>query len=112
MIIILKMTRVRDISGLILRVVLSIYMEDPSLPLPTPEEVLVCNPSTTAEEVTSITHIIIARYKKWGIFPLSLLLNQERNHVLLFMRPDKCFKKERFTDVVFFNSNIMFLDLR
>ncbi len=53
------MTHVHDVSGLILRAVLSIYMEDPSLPLPTPEEVLVCNPSTTAEEVTLITHELL-----------------------------------------------------
>lgn len=35
----------------ILRSTLSFYMENTSIPLPTPEEVLVCNPSTTAEEV-------------------------------------------------------------
>ena len=35
----------------ILRTALSLYMEDEDLPLPTYEEVLVCYPSTTAEEV-------------------------------------------------------------
>ena len=38
----------------ILRATLSLYMEDSNeQPLPTPEEVLVCNPTTTAEEVLS-----------------------------------------------------------
>ena len=30
---------------------LSLYMEDKTLPVPTFEEVLICNPSTTTEEV-------------------------------------------------------------
>ena len=34
-----------------MKTVLHIYMEDPVMPLPTPEEVLLCNSSTTAEEV-------------------------------------------------------------
>ena len=35
----------------VLRTALSLYMEDSSLPLPTPEEMLICNQSTSAEEV-------------------------------------------------------------
>ena len=35
----------------VLRTALSLYMEDSSLPLPTPEEMLICNENTTAEEV-------------------------------------------------------------
>ena len=35
----------------VLRTALSLYMEDEDLPLPTLEEVLVCYPNTTAEEV-------------------------------------------------------------
>ncbi len=38
----------------ILRNTLSFYMEDNSFPLPTPEEVLVCNPNTTVEEVLTL----------------------------------------------------------
>ena len=36
----------------VLKTVLSLYMEDQTLPLPTHEEVLVCNEYTTDEEVT------------------------------------------------------------
>ena len=36
----------------VLRASLSLYMEDSSLPLPTPEEMLICNQNTTSEEVT------------------------------------------------------------
>ena len=35
----------------VLRAALSLYMEDNDLPMPTPEEILICNPYTTAEEV-------------------------------------------------------------
>ncbi|CAI8017205.1 E3 ubiquitin-protein ligase rnf213-alpha [Geodia barretti] len=35
----------------VLRAALSLYMEDSSLPLPTPEEMLICNQNTTSEEV-------------------------------------------------------------
>ena len=35
----------------VLRTVLALFMEDEALPLPTLEEVLICNPNTTAEEV-------------------------------------------------------------
>ena len=38
----------------VLRAALSLYMEDSSLPMPTPEEMLICNHNTTAEEVDSI----------------------------------------------------------
>ncbi len=87
------------ISGLILRAVLSIYMEDPFLPLPTPEEVLVCNPSTTAEEVTSITYTHIARYEeKDCVFYCSSSLSLPLNHMLLNMRPGK----KRYTDKALF----------
>ena len=36
----------------VLRTTLALYMEDASLPMPTHEEVLVCNEHTTEEEVT------------------------------------------------------------
>ena len=35
----------------VLKTTLSLYLEDPYLPMPTPEEVLICNERTTAEEV-------------------------------------------------------------
>ena len=35
----------------VLRTVLALFMEDEVLPLPSLEEVLICNPNTTAEEV-------------------------------------------------------------
>ena len=35
----------------VLRTVLALFMEDEALPLPSLEEVLICNPNTTAEEV-------------------------------------------------------------
>lgn len=38
-------------SGDVLRTVLALYIVDYDHPLPTHEEVLVCNPKTTAEEV-------------------------------------------------------------
>ena len=37
----------------VLRTALSLYMEDPTLPMPTPEEMLICNQHTTAEEVST-----------------------------------------------------------
>jgi hypothetical protein len=36
----------------VFKTVLSLYMQDKHLPMPTYEEVLICNESTTAEEVT------------------------------------------------------------
>ena len=36
----------------VLKTILSLYMEDQTLPLPTHEEVLICNEYTTDEEVT------------------------------------------------------------
>ena len=39
----------------VLRTVLALFMEDEVLPLPTLEEVLICNSTTTAEEVSSIS---------------------------------------------------------
>ena len=38
-------------SEQVLRAALSLYMEDTNLPMPTPEEMLICNLHTTAEEV-------------------------------------------------------------
>lgn len=38
----------------VLMTTLSLYVEDKSLPLPTLEEILICNPSTTSEEVRLI----------------------------------------------------------
>ena len=35
----------------VLRAALSLYMEDSDLPMPTPEEMLICNHNTTTEEV-------------------------------------------------------------
>ena len=39
----------------VLKTVLSLYMEEPSLQLPTMEEVLVCSKETTEEEVHNST---------------------------------------------------------
>ena len=50
----------------ILRTALSLYMEDEDLPLPTYEEVLVCHPNTTAEEVGQKKDSCTAKYKNWG----------------------------------------------
>ena len=38
--------------GEILKAVLSLYMRDPHLSLPSSAEVCICTPTTTAEEVT------------------------------------------------------------
>ena len=40
----------------VLRTVLALFMEDEALPLPSLEEVLICNPNTTAEEVRESSH--------------------------------------------------------
>lgn len=40
----------------VLRAALSLYMEDIDLPMPTPEEMLICNQHTTAEEVCTYIH--------------------------------------------------------
>ena len=42
-------------SDNVLKTVLSLYMEEPSLQLPTMEEVLVCSKETTEEEVHNRT---------------------------------------------------------
>ena len=42
------------VLGDILRTVLALYMEDENLPLPTLDEVLICNSTTTAEQVCKI----------------------------------------------------------
>ena len=42
---------ITKLLGDILRTVLALYMDDEDLPLPTLEEVLICNSTTTAEEV-------------------------------------------------------------
>ena len=39
---------------LVWKTVLFLYMEDPSLPLPTYEEVVVCTENTSIEEVCSV----------------------------------------------------------
>ena len=38
--------------GDVLKTVLSLYMKDPNLPLPSSAEVCICTSTTTAEEVT------------------------------------------------------------
>ena len=45
--------------GDVLRTVLTVYMENEDLPLPTLEEVLVCNQDTTTEEVNIPTYMTI-----------------------------------------------------
>ena len=42
---------ITKLLGQILRTVLALYMDDEDLPLPTLEEVLICDSTTTAEEV-------------------------------------------------------------
>ena len=39
----------------VLRAALSLYMEDSNLPMPTPEEMLICNQHTTTEEVSYLS---------------------------------------------------------
>ena len=51
--------------GDILRTVLALYMDDEDLPLPTLEEVLICNSTTTAEEVLTVCMMIFLRWG-WG----------------------------------------------
>ena len=43
-----------SLSELVLKAALSLYMEDKDLPMPTPEEMLICNQHTTAEEVSCL----------------------------------------------------------
>ena len=44
--------------GCVLRTALTLYMEDEALPLPTFEEVLICDSTTTEEEVSLfVVHI-------------------------------------------------------
>jgi hypothetical protein len=45
--------------GDILRTVLTLYVENEDFPLPTLDEVLICNQATTAEEVNTLTAYII-----------------------------------------------------
>ena len=47
------MTIVRTSLGDLLRTILSLYMKDSTLPLPSSAEVCICTSTTTAEEVTS-----------------------------------------------------------
>ena len=42
----------------VLKATLALYMEEETFPLPAPEEVLVCNPSTTTEEVLNFKMFI------------------------------------------------------
>jgi hypothetical protein len=46
--------------GDVLRTVLTLYVENEDLPLPTLDEVLICNQATTAEEVNILTAYILA----------------------------------------------------
>ena len=41
-----------SVSGDVLATVLALYMHDKDRPLPSQEEVLICTPETTTEEVT------------------------------------------------------------
>ena len=43
----------------VLKTVLSLYMEDKTLPLPFLEEVLICTPQTTEEEVLMRVYIFV-----------------------------------------------------
>ena len=45
------LVQLKIVIGDILRTVLALYMDDENLPLPTLEEVLICDSTTTAEEV-------------------------------------------------------------
>ena len=42
----------------VLRAALSLYMADGDLPLPTPEEMLICNENTTSEEVCPVIFVL------------------------------------------------------
>ena len=46
-------------SDQVLRAALSLYMEDSDLPMPTPEEMLICNQHTTTEEVPYFTPYLL-----------------------------------------------------
>ena len=48
------------LEGDILKAVLSLYMKDPNLPLPSSAEVCICTPNTTAEEVTHLLAYTVA----------------------------------------------------
>ena len=48
----------------ILRTVLALYMDDENLPLPTLEEVLICDCTTTAEEVLD-QYVLWVQYWPW-----------------------------------------------
>ena len=50
----------------VLRAALSLYMEDSDLPMPTPEEMLICNRNTTTEEVYLIGSYSLCLI--WGKF--------------------------------------------
>ena len=49
----------------VLRTVLALFMEDEALPLPSLEEVLICNPNTTAEEVRVSPHTCAQHNKQF-----------------------------------------------
>ena len=48
---------IHSLTENMLRVTITLYMEDPSLPLPTQEEVLICTPETTEEEVCNFQQL-------------------------------------------------------
>ena len=54
----------------VLKTVLSLYLQDDSLPMPTLEEVLICNKYTTLEEVTLLWKRAIGDPSKFRIFCL------------------------------------------
>ncbi len=59
-----------SISEDVLKTVLSLYMKDSSLPMPTHEEVLICTEHTTLEEVTLLWKKAVGDPKKFKIFCL------------------------------------------
>ena len=50
----------------VLKTALSLYMEDKTLPLPTFEEILICTPSTTSEEVRPIA--LDSEFHLWNTY--------------------------------------------
>ena len=54
----------------VLKTTLALYMEDINLPMPTPEEVLVCNEHTTEEEITLLWKRAVGDPKHFRIFSL------------------------------------------
>ena len=67
----------------VLRAALSLYMEDSSLPLPTPEEMLICSQNTTAEEVNLSVFTLLYYEGRRGIWELLALSFFLRVHLLI-----------------------------